>query len=335
MRNVCALVALALLGSPALAGEWVCISDGVLAKIEQEGLKVAWPGKTTGVVCDRTTGEVFLAIPGLGIWRSADKGANFERADGKAVGGRCETGYTLIPDPAGKRLACFMLDGSSGMTLDGGKTWLPIKNIGRGWDWGCVHWTEGEPKTLFARTHENRDIAAVSQDGGKTWKDLGGQGFGALGIFSESILVASRGKEPKWSGIHRSTDGGQTWQKVFDASPIGSMAVLKGVGHWLTSDEGILVSADQGKTWVRIGELAGAIWGPYFGKDENHFVVIDRKGFQETTDGGKTWNQIAPFPPTFAKDYNTRGWFLNFAWDPLGKVCYVARMGQPAYKCEY
>ncbi len=35
------------------------------------------------------------------------------------------------------------------------------------------------------------------------------------------------------------------------------------------------------------------------------------------------------------KDFNTRGWFLNVAWDPIGKVCYAARMGQPAYKCEY
>jgi len=342
----------ALAAGTVLAGEWVCISDGLLAQIEKEGLKAGWPGKTTGVAVDRTTGELFVVIPGLGVWRSADKGATFARCDGGAVGGRCETGYSLHLDPAGKRMACFMLDGKSAMTLDGGKTWLPVKNMGRGPDWGAVFWPERERKrivehfrangdlvrfeipavrTLFERTHENRDIAIVSQDGGKTWKQLEGQ-FGAVGVFSESILVASRGKEPKWAGIHRSTDGGATWEQVHDASPIGVMTAFKGVGYWL-ADKGILKSKDQGKTWEQVGELKGAVWGPYFGKDESHFVVVDKAGFQETSDGGKTWKQLAP--PSPLKEFNTRGWFLNVAWDPIGKVCYAARMGQAAYKYEY
>ncbi|MBM4036260.1 MAG: hypothetical protein FJ291_31375 [Planctomycetes bacterium] len=158
-------VCVAMAAGIALAGEWACISDGVLADIERQGLKAAWPGKTTGVAVDRTTGELFLAIPGLGVWRSGDKGATFARCDGGAVGGRCETGYSLHLDPNGKRVACFMLDGKSAMTLDGGKTWLPVKNVGRGPDWGAVLWAEGEPKTIFERTHENRDIAIVSQGG--------------------------------------------------------------------------------------------------------------------------------------------------------------------------
>ncbi len=317
--------------STALAGEWVAISDGLLAQIEKDGLKAAWPGKTTGVAVDRTTGELFVIVPGLGVWRSADKGATFARCDGGAVGGRCETGYSLHLDPAGKRLACLMLDGKSAMTLDGGKTWLPVKNVGRGPDWGAVLWAEGEPKTIFERTHENHDIAIVSQDGGKTWKQLEGK-FGAVGVFSESIIVASKGTEPRWAGIHRSADGGATWEQVSDASPIGVMTVLKGVGYWL-ADKGILKSKDQGKTWEQVGDLKGAAWGPYFGKDESQFVVVDKNGFQETTDAGKTFKQIAP--PSPLKEFNTRGWFLNVAWDPIGKVCYAARMGQPAYKWEY
>ena len=34
-------------------------------------------------------------------------------------------------------------------------------------------------------------------------------------------------------------------------------------------------------------------------------------------------------------EYDRRGWMMNFAWDPVGKVCYVARMGQAAWKYEY
>lgn len=333
--RIALLFAATLLGAASAPpqGDWVPLSDGLLDQIEKQGLKPAWPGKTTGVFVDRATGEAFVAVPGLGLWKTADRGATFARADGGAVGGRCETGYVLVGDPEGRRFACFMLDGPSAMTLDGGKTWAPVKNVGRGWDWGAVLWTAGEPKVLFARTHENRDIAMISRDGGKTWQDLG-QGFGAVGIFSEDVLVASRGKEPKWAGLHRSADGGKTWEQVSEASPVGVLTVFKGTGWWLT-DRGILRSRDQGRTWEPAGDLAGAVWGPYFGKDENHFVVVDRKGFQETSDGGKTWRAIAPFPPAFAKDFNTRGWFLNFAWDPIGKVCYAARMGQPAWKFAY
>lgn len=326
-------IALALLLSPASRGDWSSLSDGLLDQIEKQGLKPAWPGKTTGVVVDRSGGAAFVAVPGLGLWRTDDKGRSFSRADGGAVGGRCETGYSLQADPDGPRIACFMLDGPSAMTLDGGKTWNPIKNIGRGWDWGAVYWGGGDPRTLFARTHENRDIAAVSRDGGRTWKDLG-QGFGAVGLFGDSILVASRGKEPKWSGIHRSTDGGETWEQVHEANPIGVLTLFKGTGWWLT-DRGILRSRDQGRTWETVGSLKGAVWGPWFHQKEGHFVVVDRQGFQETTDEGSTFRTIAPFPSALAKDFNPRGWFLNFAWDPRGRACYAARMGQPALKCEY
>ena len=97
MRSV--LVVLALAAGVASAGEWVCMSDGLLAQIEKEGMEVKWPGKTTGVAVDRTTGEAFVIVPGLGVWRTADKGATFARCDGGAVGGRCETGYSLHVDP--------------------------------------------------------------------------------------------------------------------------------------------------------------------------------------------------------------------------------------------
>jgi len=63
-------------------GAWVVISEELLKKLEAEGKKPAWPGRTTGVAVDRTTGELFLAVPGQGIWKSADKGKSFERVDG-------------------------------------------------------------------------------------------------------------------------------------------------------------------------------------------------------------------------------------------------------------
>lgn len=193
---------------------------------------------------DRTTGAVYMIVCGQGVWRSSDKGATFERVDGQAVGGRCETGCSLRFDPAGKRLACFMLDGKS------------------------------------ART----------DDGGKTWKQIGTR-YRAVGIFPGPVLLCGREKQ---EGIFRSTDGGGTWTKVSEATAVGVMTVFKGTGHWLTN-----------------------------------------QGLPTTADLGKTWKLIAPLPPSLKKEFNPRGWFLNVAWDPVGKVCYASRMGQPTWKCEY
>ena len=316
--------------SKAPQGKWVCISDGVLAELAKSGVKTAWPGKTAGIAADRTTGDVYMIISGRGVWRSGDKGETFARIDGKSVGGRCETGYALQADPAGKRLACFMLDGRSAGTDDGGKTWTPMKNVLRGYDWAAVDWSDKQAKTVFALVHECGGIGAVSRDRGKSWKEIGKKYF-AVGLFDTNTLVCGKEKE---KGILRSTDDGKNWARVCDATPIGTMTVFGGVGYWL-SDKGLLASDDKGKSWEVTAETSDAAWGPYFGKSKLHFVVINKTGFQETSDGGKTWRTIAPYPPGLKGEYNKRGWFLNFAWDPAGKVCYAARMGQPAWKCEY
>ena len=319
----------ALAGEPA-KGKWVAISDGVLAKLAADGVKVAWPGKTTGVAVDRTTGALYMIVCGQGVWRSADKGATFERVDAKAVGGRCETGYSLCPDPAGKRLVCFMLDGRSARTDDAGKTWRPVKNVARGYDWAAVHWAGKDATHIFALVHESGGIGAVSADGGKSWKQIGKK-YRAVGIFSADVLVCGR---EKTKGIFRSTDGGQKWTQVSEATAVGAMTVFKGKGYWLT-DQGLLATADEGKSWKPLGETTGAAYGPYFGTGERHFVVVNREGFQETTDAGKTWKRLAPLPPKLRGEFMRNGWFLNVAWDPVGKVCYASRMGKPTWKCEY
>jgi hypothetical protein len=317
-------------GAKAERGTWVDVSAAALAKLEEQKVKIAWPGKTTGVAVDRTTGDVYMLVCGQGVWKSTDKGATFQQVDGEAVGGRCETGYALCLDPAGKRLVCFMLDGKSAMTPDAGKAWSPVKNIARGYDWGAVDWSATPAKDIFALVHESGGVAAVSADAGKTWNQVG-KDYLAVGLFAADALVC--GKE-RQAGIQRSTDGGQTWQKVSDATPIGTMRVFKGAGYWL-ADKGLMISSDQGKTWKVHCEVAGAAWGPYFGKDESHFVVVNKEGFRETTDAGKAWKLIAPYPPGLRGEYNARGWFMNFAWDPVGKACYASKMGLPTWKCEY
>src|SRR5438046_8025105 len=104
-------VALALTGAPALAQQppanWVNISEPIVKQLTDSGKKIAWPGQTAGVVADPASGDVYMIIPDQGIWKSSDRGATFSRADNGEIGGRCETGYSINGDQAGRgRIAC-------------------------------------------------------------------------------------------------------------------------------------------------------------------------------------------------------------------------------------
>jgi len=317
------ILACSVLGSASAGekGKWLPISDGVIAKLAQDGKKIGWPGLTGGVTVDPASGDVYMVVCDLGIWKSSDKGESFERVDGGKVGGRCETGFGLNFDPAGKRLMCFMVYGGSALTTDSGKTWTASKVSHV--DFGAVDW-EDTAKCMLTLRHESGGKLALTTDGAQTWKDID-KGVKAVGLFDANSLLASKG-----DGILRSTDGGATWTKVCDTTPAGFvMRTFKGVGYW-TSKHGLLASKDKSATWAVLGAPVDALLGPCFGKDESHIVVVGKAGFLETTDGGKSWKEAAPTPAGFG----TGPVGPNYAWDPNANIFYASSMGKPTLKYE-
>ena len=317
-------------GAPVDAARWVNISDPVIKSLDADHKKLDWPGVTAGVTVDPTTGDVYMVVPGQGLWKSSDHGATFARCDGGKIGGRCETGYSLNFDTAGSRLACFMLDGTCGVTADAGKTWEPFAGVGRNWDYAAVDWPveRGEaPKNIFAARHESGGEIYLSTDSGKSWKMIGkDEAFAAAGIFDARTLVATKGK-----GVLRSTDGGSTWTKVSDLTPVGRvMYVFNGTAYWL-GREGLIVSKDKGVTWAKQGAAVEATLGLWF-KDDKHIVAAGKKGFFETTDAGETWKPVAPLPPKF--EFPKPGWYVNAVWDPTSDIFYASQMGKPTYKLD-
>lgn len=309
---------IALLAALLAQGTWVPISESVTSKVEQK-----WPFLTAGIAVDPASGEVYLVIAGAGVWKSKDQGGTFEKIDGGHVGGRCETGAAISVDPNGGRLAFFQLDGRSAWTPDGGKTWHPCDDKSRGFDYVAVDWADPKARRMFGVRHESGEIGLLSDDAGATWKVLE-KGYKNYGVFDFDTLVCWRGK-----GIERSTDGGATWTVVSDVKPKGwLMTGYKGAGYWLT-ETGLISSRDKGATWAPHGAPVQGWFGPYFGKDETHMVVVGKAGFQESKDGGATWTVAAPLPDV--KDFNGP-WFPNYAWDPKGNVFYASKMGKPALK---
>jgi photosystem II stability/assembly factor-like uncharacterized protein len=314
---------------------WDNVSDPIVQKLASDGKKTDWPGETAGVAVDPASGDVYMIVPGQGVWKSTDGAKTFERCDGGKVGGRCETAYSLNFDPAGKRLACFMLDGKCAWSGDSGKTWNALADVGRNWDFAAVDWSTDEVKHIFAALHESGGQVMLSSDGGKTWaklfKDPEFDKSGGLGIFDDKTLVYTQ----KGKGIQRSTDRGQTWTKVADFEPIGRLMRLhKGTAQWLAKD-GLLVSKDNGATWMLQGKgVEQASIGPFIDPaNEKNMVVAGLKGVAKSTDGGQTWTTvIAEFPKGY--DIPKPGWYNNVAWDPIHDVIYISKMGKPTLRLE-
>lgn len=290
--------------------KWVPISASVLAQT-----KPGYPGKTAGVTVDPASGDVYMIIPDQGLWKSTDHGEKFTRIDDGKIGGRCETGFALNVDPAGKRIACFMIYGSSAVTTDSGKSWSPFKSSHL--DFGAVDWND-TGKCFLALRHEAGGLITLSSDAGQTWKDLQ-KGFTHVGLVNSKILLASKGK-----GILRSDDAGANWASVSDLTPAVSVPrVRDGVVYW-TSDKGLLLGTDEGKSWSLVETPAPVVVGPFWGKKTDHMVVVGKKGFFETEDAGKTWKQVAPLPEGFTAG----GVGPNFAWDHLANIFYASSMGK-------
>ena len=313
--------------------QWVSVSDAVVAKVAADNVKTpSFERETAGVAVDPMSGDVYMIVNKHGVWKSTDGGKSFARADGGKVSGRCETAFALNADPAGQRLACFMLDGKCAWTGDGGKTWQAMADVGRNWDFAAVDWSMREIKNIFAGLHESGGQVMLSVDGGMTWKklfkDREFDKSGGLGIFDAKTLVYTQ----KGKGIQRSTDGGANWSKVSDLEPIGRVVhVHKGTSYWL-GREGLLVSKDRGATWNVQGKPVAATIGPMIDpRNEKRIAVAGLKGVFRSDDGGETWGPVvAALPKGFTMPH--AGWYSNVAWDPVRDVFYASMMGKATYR---
>ncbi len=316
MKTLPPLLTALVVACGAHAADWVNISDAPIAAAQ---VKPGYAGPTAGVAVDRVSGDVFMVVSDQGLWRSSDQGASFARCDGKNIGGRCESGWALQADPAGKRLTCFVVYGDSAMTTDGGATWSKLKTSHL--DYGAVDWAD-TGKRLLALRHESGGVLTTSEDGGATWTNLQ-KDFSGCGVIDRTTFLATKEKEP---GIFRSTNAGATWEKVSDEKPFAPVPVVfEGTIYWPAS-KAVLVSRDKGATWSALASVE-ATHGPYFASAQR-FVVVGKSGFFETKDAGQSWQQAAPLPAGF----NTSRTGPNFAWDTRADIFYASTMTKPTFK---
>ncbi|MBN8666190.1 MAG: hypothetical protein J0M30_01725 [Chitinophagales bacterium] len=167
-----------------------------------------------------------------------------------------------------------------------------------------------------------------STDGGKTWKNIlfvnerTGCAELSMDMNNPRILYAAmweHGRRP-WqvisggpgSGLYKSTDAGETWQKIEEGLPkeLGKMAISvsranpEKVYALIESDTqkeqgGLFVSSNSGQSWSLVSKdhrLVQRAW--YYievfadPKNEDLVYVLSAPALK-SSDGGKTWSQVS------------------------------------------
>jgi len=295
----------------------------------------------SGVVGDMNT--YYMGTTGGGVWKTDDMGTTWKNiSDGYFTTGSVgavavsesepNTVYVGMGEHAVRGVMTHHGDGMYKST-DAGKTWKKIgleltQHIAR----IVIH-----PKNsnivyvaaqgaLYGKTTERGVYKSI--DGGATWKkvlyvdDRSGCVELSLDMNNPQVLYAAMneyGRLP-WkvisggagSGLYKSSDGGETWQKIQEGLPkeLGKMSVAvcrsnsDKVYLLLESDSeknlgGLFVSNNAGKSWSRVSNdnrLIQRAW--YYIEmfpdplDENTVYVMSAPALR-SIDGGKTWEDVS------------------------------------------
>ena len=295
----------------------------------------------TGVVGDTKT--YYMGTTGGGLWKTDDMGITWRNiSDGYFKAGSVGAIAVAESDPnvvyvgmgehAVRGVMTHHGDGVYKST-DAGKTWKRIglessQHISR------IVIDPKEPNIVLVAAQgalyspsQQRGVYK-SVDGGANWKkvlsvdDKTGAAELSMDINNPRILYAAmweHGRLP-WkvisggpgSGLYKSTDAGETWEKLKDGLPeeMGKMSIAvsrsnpETVYALIESDSdkeagGLFISHNAGKKWSRITNdhrLVQRAW--YYielfidPKNENAIYVLSAPALR-STDGGKTWETLS------------------------------------------
>ena len=225
--------------------------------------------------------------------------------------------------------------GANNMSIDGGETWHRNGTIGRTGNIGFFHLglIDGETM-LVASGARGRDAVRVDLVTG-TIDDQ------PVTVTPREIenreLAVTDAQHHSFQGIYTTTNILGPWDyagdftKISDLTPIAPNPIHwdNGRMYW-AGVEGLLVS-DDGLEWrVHSDGVKNVLW-VMFGTTEQDILVVDRsKTPFLTSDGGKTWRQVAP-----AFDIRHRFGVSAFGWDPINRLIYVSQLAGSLYRIRY
>ncbi len=252
------------------------------------------------------TDQTLFAGTPVGLYRSDDAGLHWTPLD-NPPGGVISGTLKIVPSPAYPTdHTLFVLTRTAGLpgrrvlrSTDAGVTWQAI------WESGDVQDLVVSPNyaadgTLFLGGAQfDQPQVYRSTDRGDTWLPTAGQPANLdvylLAIsphFAADHTLYAAGYGP----MHRSTDGGASWQQLSAAGPNYSLAISP------------RFAADH-TLWAMYREIEGSALQP-------------EAGIIRSIDGGNTWSNV-----TAGLDGNYNQNYRSLAPDPAGEAIYLALTG--------
>lgn len=220
---------------------------------------------------------------GNGVYKSLDGGGSFKNMglkESRQIG-------DIVIDPRNSDIVFVAAEGSAwgpggdrGLykTTDGGENWKKVIEISENTGVNNVAFDPCNPDVMYATSEQRRR---------RTFTKIGG------------------GPE---SAVYKSTDGGETWQKIMKGLPgedKGGMGIaVSPVNHNVVyliveaalDKGGFYRSVNQGESWQRMSDYSSS--GQYYNEIYCDPVDVDKvysvETFsQYTEDGGKTWKRLS------------------------------------------
>jgi photosystem II stability/assembly factor-like uncharacterized protein len=228
-------------------------------------------------------------------------------------------------------------------TNNAGTTYFPIFDNEASYSIGCITLAPGNENIVWVGTGENNNQRSVaygdgvykSEDGGKSWKNMGLKNSEHIGMIQVDprnhnvVYVAAYG--PLWSeggerGLYKTEDGGNSWKKVLETDVHTGVNevhldprnpdVIYAVTHQRRRHvftylgggpgSGVHKSEDGGKTWKQVkggmptGDFVGRIGLAISPVNPDYVYAIvetsgDDKGVYRSTDRGASWEKRGGF----------------------------------------
>ncbi|MBN2354644.1 glycosyl hydrolase, partial [candidate division KSB1 bacterium] len=280
--------------------------------------------------------------------------ATFAELKFRSIGPAVSSGRIgdIAVNPSNKR-EWYIAVASGGVwkTINAGTTFEPIFDGEGSYSIGCITIDPNNPFVIWVGTGENNSQRSVSygdgvyrsEDGGKSWKNMGLKKSEHIGKIvvdprnSNVVYVAAQG--PLWGsggdrGLFKTTDGGATWDSVLTISrhtgvsdlvmdprnpDVLYAAAYQRRRHVFTLINGgpesaIYKSEDAGKTWKKLtnglpkGDVGriGLALSPV--NPDVLYAVIElpeyKGGFYRSTDRGASWEKRSDYKSSSPQYYN-------------------------------
>jgi hypothetical protein len=267
--------------------------------------------------------EVFAGVFNQ-LWSTKDGGSSWNRiGEGEGTMGPNNRAQQIIHDPEDENR--FWEAGIYGngvfRTDDAGDTFAWLGDSSHV-DAISIDLSDPDRKLMLSSGHETQ-LVKKSEDGGDTWTDISGSLPEAKWCRNSLIIDSLTWLLGCGGGFNmigqpstlRTTDGGETWEKVFDNGG-GNIPMVHSDGSifWpLEAGAGLAQSKDQGETFVGRPQRELQPMTPVELPD-GRIAAVTNSRIVLSDDEGVTWKNVSPDTP----------WIPNgFTYSPFQKAFFI------------